>query len=87
MFGGMMLSCKKASELIEKRKVTGLSLMESLRLSMHKRMCDFCNTYEKESLLLDKAIKNHFSNQKKPELKLDAEAKNRITNTIKSFRK
>lgn len=56
-----MLSCKKATELIEKKSLIGISFKEKIQLRMHKSICDACTAYEKESLWLDKMLRQHVS--------------------------
>ncbi len=53
----LFLSCLKATELIEKRIYSKLSFKEQLQLKVHKAMCDACSNYEKDSLLIDKALR------------------------------
>ena len=48
-----MLSCKKATEMVEKKTVTSLSFIEKLKLKMHLSMCDACKAYEKQSKIID----------------------------------
>lgn len=45
----LMLSCKKASELIDKSDIQGLSLIERVQLSMHTSMCKGCQAYHHQS--------------------------------------
>lgn len=78
----IMLSCKKATELIEKRQVNKLTIAEKLQLKMHTSMCEACSAYEKQSLTLDKAIKQWIGSKKKPQEKLSEEAKTRILKKI-----
>lgn len=52
----LILSCLKATELIEKKLHFKLSFKEKLQLKMHKMMCDACRLYEKQSTLLEKGI-------------------------------
>jgi len=52
----LALSCAKATELIEKKLLFRLTLSERIRLKMHKAMCDACSMYEKQSIILDKAL-------------------------------
>jgi len=52
----LFLSCLKATELIEKRIYSKLSFGEKMQLELHKMMCDACSNYEKDSLLIDKAL-------------------------------
>jgi UDP-2,3-diacylglucosamine pyrophosphatase LpxH len=58
-----MLSCKKATELIEKKSVLSLSLKEKIQLYMHKSMCDACTAYEKQSEKIDELIHNHIHSE------------------------
>lgn len=55
----LMLSCRKATGLIEKRSLVGLSWKEKVQLRLHKSMCDACTAYEKQSRLLDKFLHKH----------------------------
>lgn len=54
-----MLSCKKATELMEKQSLVGLSAREKFRLRLHTSMCDGCTAYQKQSLLIDKILHHH----------------------------
>jgi len=49
----LMLSCKKATSLIEKKSLIGLSFKEKTQLKIHNRMCVVCLYYEKQSLIID----------------------------------
>jgi hypothetical protein len=53
----LMLSCQKATGLIEKKLNFALGKRERLQLFLHKSMCQACSNYEKQSLLLDKSLK------------------------------
>ncbi len=53
------LSCKKASELIDKKSAFSLSVNENAQLFIHKTMCSACGTYEKQGKVLDKILKKH----------------------------
>ena len=59
----LMLSCKKASELIDKQSVVKLSVKEKVMLHMHTSMCDGCKAYQKQSKLLDKLLQNHIQSK------------------------
>lgn len=58
----LMLSCKKASELVDKRTVVNLSMKENMLLHMHTAMCNGCKTYQKQSKILDELLKQHLLN-------------------------
>ena len=52
----LFLSCLKATELIEKRLHFKLIWRETIQLKVHKKLCDACKTYEKQSIFLDKSL-------------------------------
>ncbi len=56
-----MLSCKKATELMEKKSLIGLSGKENFRLKLHTTMCDACSAYQKQSLLIDQLLEHHIT--------------------------
>ena len=49
----LMLSCKKAAGLIEKKLHFPLGPVERFQLMMHKSMCEACRNYEKQSTEMD----------------------------------
>lgn len=53
IMGFLMLSCKKATELIEKRQVKPLSAIEKIQLDAHLSMCKACHAYEDQSVQID----------------------------------
>ena len=59
----IMLSCKKATELIEKKLLTKLSFREKVQLKMHKSLCDACTAYEKQSNLMEELLSKHIHNE------------------------
>lgn len=44
-----MFSCKKATELIEKKQAFRLTRMESLKMHLHLTLCASCKAYERQS--------------------------------------
>lgn len=52
-----MLSCKKATMLIEKKKFVKLKKIESIQLFLHKTMCKPCSRYENQSNIIDYILK------------------------------
>jgi hypothetical protein len=50
----ILLSCRTATRLIEKKLHTKLSRKESVQLKWHKSVCDACTLYEKQVIFLDK---------------------------------
>ncbi len=71
------MSCKKATLLVEKSKLTPLSLKEFLTMKMHLAICSGCTKYNKLSQQLDELFEQlseqnvktmYLSNQKKEEI-------------------
>jgi hypothetical protein len=52
----LMLSCRKAGELIERRTVQPLRPVERMQLWMHLRACDGCTVYKKQSEIIDRLL-------------------------------
>jgi len=55
---GIFLSCLKASQLVEKQQVFGLSTSEAIQLKAHLLMCKGCDEYKSQSLFISKGIRN-----------------------------
>lgn len=55
------LSCKNATEFVEKKQHEKLTFKEGLQLKLHLMMCKICSAYEKQSLLIGKVLKKHFN--------------------------
>lgn len=62
MMQWLMFSCKKATELIEKKLLIKLSFRENLQLQLHKSMCSACTAYEKQSKKMDELFHKHIQN-------------------------
>ena len=54
-----MLSCRKATGLIEKKLHFSLGPIEKIQLFMHTSMCDACKSYQKESKDMDSLLSDH----------------------------
>jgi hypothetical protein len=54
----IMLSCRKATELIEKKLHQKLSRRERVQLKWHKSICDVCTLYEKQVVFLEKILQD-----------------------------
>lgn len=81
----LLLSCLKATELLEKKLHFKLSFHEKIQLKLHKMMCTACTKYEKQSILIEEGISNI---QKKDSTSLDLEKlKERISSKLESFNK
>lgn len=77
----LMLSCRKATELMEKRLHTRLRLIKKLQLFMHSQMCDACRSYEKQNHFMNDMLRSQSKTSYKPHVsikKLPDEVKSRI---------
>jgi hypothetical protein len=52
----IFLSCRKATEMVEKRQIAGLSCSEKIQLGMHNLMCGACKKYERQSHYIDNLL-------------------------------
>ncbi|MBK8501547.1 MAG: hypothetical protein IPL46_04690 [Saprospiraceae bacterium] len=69
MMKKLMLSCRAASELIERKHHAKLSFWERLQLAYHKTMCDACSLYDKQSGFLERLFNS--DTDPSEDLKLD----------------
>ena len=53
-----MLSCKKATSLMDKKAHARLGPVEGLQLILHRSMCDACRRYEKQSQIIDTILRH-----------------------------
>lgn len=74
----LMLSCFRATELIEKRQLTKLGMFDLMRLHMHTMMCDACRMYEKQSKIINTALNTELSSDKSTSIVSDESANNLI---------
>ncbi len=57
----LLLSCKKASELIDKSSMVKLNTRERVMLRMHTSMCDACSAYQSQSKVIDTVLHKHLN--------------------------
>jgi len=80
------MSCKNATLLIEKSKITTLSFQEIVSLKMHLSMCSPCSDYNKLSKQLDDLF-DASSIKTYDEYSLSPDKKQAILKALKSFEK
>lgn len=83
----IMLSCRKATELTEKKQEKALANREKVQLFFHLKLCSGCSAYQKQSELISKALKSEaFLNLRRNELthnKLSPARKQMILNMLR----
>ena len=57
----MMLSCVKATELMEMKEHVPLGLLKTMQLHMHTAMCSGCRNYMKQSRLINELLEKNFN--------------------------
>jgi len=80
----LMITCKKATEMIERNNSNDLSMSELMKLKFHLILCKACKFYEKQSRLIDTFLKKHLLNTEKPidSKKLKHRIKSKIENEL-----
>lgn len=81
----MLVSCKKATEMMEKQELIGLSVIESFNLVIHTSMCTACKTYRKQLTIMNKLISNYIKSEIGEEIlhQENPEFKTRLIQSIK----
>ena len=69
----MMISCKKAAELVCQSLDRPLSIRERLQLRFHLLMCRGCKAFMEQSRRLDEAIRKHFHELDRAKLEAQAD--------------
>ena len=87
MMNRLMLSCKKASELIEKGLHFKLTLKERIQLKMHTSVCDACKSFVEDSERFEQAMRIliHSDPVLRNEDRLSNEVRERILQAIKAY--
>jgi predicted metal-binding protein len=84
MMSKLFLTCKHATELIERKQETELSFKSGLQLKFHLMMCKACKAYYAQSLLINKALKKYLKKEdgQKDTLVRNEKLKERILSKI-----
>ena len=61
IMNAMMLSCIKATELMEQKQFVPLNIMQNVQLRIHVAMCSGCRNYQKQTELINKLLDKTFS--------------------------
>jgi hypothetical protein len=75
-------NCRKATLLIEKKQIEGLSAREKLELKIHLAGCVICRIFEQQSILINRMVHELFHISKANELKLDEQYKKQLQERI-----
>ncbi len=56
----MMLSCVKATQLVEMKEHVPLKIIEKMQLQIHVAMCSGCKNYMKQTKLINMLLNKNF---------------------------
>ena len=74
-------NCKKATFLIEKQQLEGITTKEESELEYHLNICEMCRVYEKQSSVINRLVKK-ITGAGKSEFKLDDRFKEELQKQI-----
>ncbi len=85
-YNSYLISCQKASFLIEKKLGHALNSKETVQLFIHKLICNVCRKYEKQSRALDLILRKKIAEDvsEPGNFSLDAESLDKFKYLIKS---
>ena len=75
-------NCKKATYLIDKKEMDGITLREHIELRIHLIGCSFCRIYGKQSRMINKMVRELFKSAMQPGTKLDDDFKKDLQEKI-----
>ncbi len=80
----MMISCRKATELVSKALDAPLSRRERLALRLHLWLCHRCRRYQRQLHLLRRMVSRTSLEDWLPKAKLSPQARRRILKRLRS---
>ena len=78
----MVLSCKTAAALIDKKLMFKLTWRENVQLHVHSSICEACKSFQKQSKVLDSVLNQHIRNA--DDLKITSLTNHELKNKIKT---
>ena len=76
-------NCRKATFLIEKEQISSLTLQEKLELDIHLIGCSMCQVFQKQSIVINRFVKNILNNPRQGEPGLGENFKKDLQERIK----
>lgn len=85
LFKKIAYNCKHATYLIEKKQITQLSTRERFELKIHLAGCSVCRLFEKQSIFINKMVKQLVPPKYYLPRQLDRSFKDKIQNEINQY--
>jgi hypothetical protein len=60
---GLMINCKEATYLVDKKFETRIGLNQQVKLKFHLILCKVCATYQNQSLVLNNSFKKTLADE------------------------
>lgn len=61
LMNALMLSCRDATGVLEKKRHCGLAKMERLKLKVHLSVCRDCSNYAKQTAVIDRLLNRNYT--------------------------
>ncbi len=78
-------NCRQATFLIEKKQTSKITLREQFALKFHLAGCSVCRIYLKQSLTINRMVKNLFYGNEPSDLTLDDHFKQNLQERIDQY--
>jgi hypothetical protein len=78
----IIYNCKRATFLIEKKLIEGLTLREKMELYIHLYGCSVCRIFDKQSALINKMVQQLFKSSNDDKIRLDDTFKQELQHRI-----
>lgn len=75
-------NCRKATFLIEKKQLAGLSMGENMELRIHLAGCSICRTFQRQSMLINTMVHELFTTANHTEVQLNDAYKKQLQQRI-----
>ncbi|HEY9535736.1 MAG TPA: hypothetical protein VIQ77_14465 [Mucilaginibacter sp.] len=75
-------NCRKATLLIEKKLISGLSLPEKVELHIHLAGCSVCRVFDKQSAIINTMVRQMLTNADDNNVQLDDDFKQDLQHRI-----
>jgi len=77
-----MITCKRAALLDAKKAFKNLSISEILKLRLHAKICDACQSFNQDSKLIDEAIEKLLESKADEKVSLSDEQRKKILDSL-----
>lgn len=79
---GIIYNCRQATFLIEKKQIKKLTFRENVELRIHLMGCSVCRIFQKQSILINRMVKNLIHDSQNKDRKLDDDFKQNLQDKI-----